>query len=73
MREKKHIPFNKASMTFSDMERAVETFETIINQWHERHKLSQNPDDQFEQFFWEVDQQIHMYITNKMQREEEDA
>jgi hypothetical protein len=63
MGRKTHIPFNKGKMTFQEMEMAIETFEDIINRWHQRNKQFANDEYDLAEFFWEVAQQIHHYTT----------
>lgn len=65
--QKTHIQFNKGNMTFNDMERAVDTLESIINHWHHC-----NDNDQInEEFFWYVDQQIQYFTTRKTEEAKE--
>ena len=73
------IPFNKAFMTMRDMERAVGALEAIITRWHLANEKRQAigagdlVDDTYDQltdeFFWDVNAQIHQFSTWKLEED----
>ena len=66
--EKINITFNKGQMSFNDMERAVETLETINNHWH---RCNDNGEIN-EEFFWYVNQQIQNFTTRQTEEAKKD-
>ena len=76
-----HIPFNKDRMTFKEMASAVEALEIIINRWHmvnkkrleeiNRDGLSESYEEMTDEFFWDVNQQIHRISTHALKLQEE--
>lgn len=63
MANKVHLPFNKDLMTFRDMQRAVDTLESVVNGWHQRNGQFAKGEYDLAEFFYEVEQQIHCFTT----------
>ena len=75
------IPFNKDRMMLKDMERAVGALEAIIVRWHaveakrqaeieaDQYGFSESYEEMVDEFFWDVNQQIHQFSTWKLEED----